>query len=101
VVAACTVGSAVGKALDGVWQRLPDWATVTGEWKIAGHPQGSEDAPRLPHRLMRDYLTVDTNARHAVAGIFNTYPLRSLLSRTNTLSAVLATSTHSPPFAPE
>lgn len=52
-------------------------------------------------RLMRDYLTAEMNARHAVADMFNTYPLRSLLSRTITVSGVLATSTHSPPFAPE
>jgi hypothetical protein len=47
------------------------------------------------------YLTVATNVRHALAGTFSTSPLRFWVSRTITAAGMLATSTHSPPFAPE
>ena len=47
------------------------------------------------------YLTAETNARQALAGTLSTSPFRSLVSRTITASAVVATSTHSPPLAPE
>ena len=47
------------------------------------------------------YLSVETNARQALADTLSTLPFRSLVSRTITVSAVVATSTHSPPLAPE
>ena len=47
------------------------------------------------------YFIVAMNARHALAGTLSISPLRFLVSRTMTASAALATSTHSPPFAPE
>jgi hypothetical protein len=40
-------------------------------------------------------------ARHALAGTLKMPLSRFLVSRTMTASAALATSTHSPPFAPE
>ena len=51
--------------------------------------------------LERGYFIAATNARHALAGTLSVPPLRFLVSRTMTASAALATSTHSPPFAPE
>lgn len=47
------------------------------------------------------YLSVETNTRQALAGTFSRLPFRSLVSRTSTVSVVAATSTHSPPLAPE
>ena len=47
------------------------------------------------------YLSAETNARQALGGTLSTLPVRSLVSRTSTVSAVAATSTHSPPLAPE
>jgi hypothetical protein len=47
------------------------------------------------------YLSAETNARQVPAGTLSTVPFRSLVSRTSTVSAVAATSTHSPPLAPE
>jgi hypothetical protein len=47
------------------------------------------------------YLTVEMNMRHVLTGTLSTYPLRSWVSRTITAAGMLATSTHSPPFAPE
>jgi hypothetical protein len=47
------------------------------------------------------YLTAERNACHALAGTLSVPPLRSLVSRTMTTLSALATSTHSPPFAPE
>ena len=64
-----------------------------------GHPRA-----RMPHdfaAICAGYLTAETNARQALTGTLSTLPLRSLVSRTITASAVVATSTHSPPLAPE
>ena len=47
------------------------------------------------------YFIAAMNACHALAGTLRVAPARSLVSRTITASAALATSTHSPPFAPE
>ena len=47
------------------------------------------------------YLTAETNMRQALVGTLSTSPLLSLESRTITASAVVATSMHSPPLAPE
>ena len=49
----------------------------------------------------RGYLIAAMNARQALAGTLSVSPLRFLVSRTITVPAALATSTHSPPFAPE
>lgn len=49
----------------------------------------------------RGYLIAAMNARHALTGTLSVSPSRFLVSRTITASAALATSTHSPPFAPE
>ena len=51
--------------------------------------------------MKRGYFIAAMNACHALAGILSIAPARSLVSRTITASSVLATSTHSPPFAPE
>jgi hypothetical protein len=51
--------------------------------------------------LERGYFIAAMNACHALAGTLNVVPARFLVSRTITASSVLATSTHSPPFAPE
>jgi hypothetical protein len=51
--------------------------------------------------LESGYFIAAMNARHALTGTLSDPPLRFLVSRTMTASAVLATSTHSPPFAPE
>ena len=51
--------------------------------------------------LERDHFISAMNARHTLAGTFRVPPSRFLVSRTMTASAALATSTHSPPFAPE
>jgi hypothetical protein len=73
------------------------------EWEI--RRQGTleaEEAPRLwAWRLGAGYFTAETNARHALAGTLSVALLRSLVSRTITAPAVVATSTHSPPLAPE
>ena len=47
------------------------------------------------------HFIVAMNARHVLAGTLSMPPSRFLVSRTMTVSAALATSTHSPPFAPE
>jgi hypothetical protein len=47
------------------------------------------------------YFTAETNACHALAGTLSVPLLRSLVSRTITTLVVAATSTHSPPLAPE
>jgi hypothetical protein len=47
------------------------------------------------------HLSAQTNARQALGGTLSTLPSRSLVSRTITVPAVAATSTHSPPLAPE
>lgn len=47
------------------------------------------------------YLSAQANARQAFGGTLSTLPFRSLVSRTITVPAVAATSTHSPPLAPE
>jgi hypothetical protein len=51
--------------------------------------------------LERGYFIAAMNARQAPAGTLSVSPLRFLVSRTITASTALATSTHSPPFAPE
>lgn len=61
----------------------------------------AEDAPRLRAWSRCDYFTAEMNARHALAGTLSVSLLRSLVSRTITVLAVAATSTHSPPLAPE
>jgi hypothetical protein len=67
---------------------------------------GAPPAAEMPHGdneldLERGYLIAAMNARHALAGTLSVAPARFLVSRTITASPVLATSTHSPPFAPE
>jgi hypothetical protein len=66
-----------------------------------GHPR----QPGMPRDneldLERGYFIAAMNARHALAGTLSIAPARFLVSRTITASSVLATSTHSPPFAPE
>ena len=47
------------------------------------------------------HFIVAMNARHALAVTLSMPPSRFFVSRTMTASAALATSTHSPPFAPE
>lgn len=47
------------------------------------------------------YFIAAMNARQAPAGTLSVSPSRFLVSRTITAPAALATSTHSPPFAPE
>jgi hypothetical protein len=71
----------------------------TGKYKRAS--SAAEDAPKCEPYLERGYFIAAMNARHALAGTLTVPPLRSLVSRTMTASAALATSTHSPPFAPE
>ena len=51
--------------------------------------------------LERGYFIAAMNVCHALAGTLSVAPARFLVSRTITASSVLATSTHSPPFAPE
>jgi len=51
--------------------------------------------------LERGHFISAMNARHAPAGTLRVPPSRFLVSRTMTALAALATSTHSPPFAPE
>ncbi len=51
--------------------------------------------------LEHGYFIAAMNARQALAGTLRVSPSRFLVSRTITASAALATSTHSPPFAPE
>ena len=51
--------------------------------------------------LVCGYFIAAMNARQTLAGTLSVSPLRFLVSRTITASAALATSTHSPPFAPE
>jgi hypothetical protein len=51
--------------------------------------------------LERGYFKAAMNARQALAGMLRVFPSRFLVSRTSTASGALATSTHSPPFAPE
>ena len=51
--------------------------------------------------LERGHFSSAMNARHALAGTLSAPPFRFLVSRTMTALATLATSTHSPPFAPE
>ncbi len=51
--------------------------------------------------LERGYFIEAMNACHTLAGTLSVAPARFLVSRTITASSVLATSTHSPPFAPE
>jgi hypothetical protein len=85
-----------------VWQPLPRLANrapgITGGRAVGR----SEDAPVRGDRLaVRCYLIVVMNMRHALAGTFSAGPLRSLVSRAVTVPGVLATSTHSPPSAPE
>ena len=67
----------------------------------AGHPR----LPGMPRDcelyLECDYFVAVMNARHALAGTLSAPPSRFLVSRTMTAPAALATSTHSPPFAPE
>ena len=53
------------------------------------------------YELERGYFIAEMKARHALAGTLSVSPSRFLVSRTITASAALATSTHSPPFAPE
>ena len=59
------------------------------------------DAPRYELDLESGYFIAAMNARHALAGTLSVAPARSLVSRTITAWPVPATSTHSPPFAPE
>ena len=59
------------------------------------------DVPRYELDLESGYFIAAMNARHAPTGTLSVPPLRFLVSRTMTASATLATSTHSPPFAPE
>jgi hypothetical protein len=47
------------------------------------------------------YLMAEMNARQALAGTLSMYPLRFWVSRIITAAGMLATSTHSPPLAPE
>ena len=61
----------------------------------------AEDAPRPLSEPERGYFIAAINARQALTGTLSVSPLRFLVSRTITASAALATSTHSPPFAPE
>ncbi len=81
-----------------VWQPLPRLAN-----RAPGILAGAfSDVPKT--RLcgkVQCYLIVVMNMRHAPAGTFSAGPLRSLVSRTVTSPGVLATSTHSPPSAPE
>ena len=67
--------------------------------------RGNLGKPRMPRvdrlALAPGYLICAMNARHALAATLKVPPWRSLVSRTMTTSAALATSTHSPPFAPE
>jgi hypothetical protein len=57
--------------------------------------------PVTAGELVCGYFIAAINARQALAGTLSVSPLRFLVSRTITASAALATSTHSPPFAPE
>jgi hypothetical protein len=61
-----------------------------------GMPRGGNELA-----LERRYFIAAMNACHALAGTLSVAPARFLVSRTITASSVLATSTHSPPFAPE
>jgi hypothetical protein len=67
----------------------------------SGHPRLSGTGRDCELYLESAYFVAAMNARHALAGTVNVPPLRSLVSRIITASATLATSTHSPPFAPE
>ena len=66
-----------------------------------GASPAAGDAPRNKLDLEHGYFVAAMNACHALAGTLSVAPARFLVSRTITLSSVLATSTHSPPFAPE
>jgi hypothetical protein len=62
----------------------------------------TEGAPRVTgFGLEIGHFIVAINARHVLAGTQSMPSSRFLVSRTMTASAALATSTHSPPFAPE
>ena len=61
----------------------------------------SRGCPVTADELERGYFIAATNARQALADTLSVPPSRFLVSRTSTASAALATSTHSPPFAPE
>jgi hypothetical protein len=60
-----------------------------------------EDARQSGLGLERGHFISAMKARQALAGTLRVPPSRFLVSRTMTASAALATSTHSPPFAPE
>ena len=62
-------------------------------------PQPRISQTQMP--ALSGYFVAAMNARHALAGTLSVPPSRFLVSRTMTASAALATSTHSPPFAPE
>jgi hypothetical protein len=90
--------------MDGVWQPLPSLATLhasqeNGETQT-GTPQAG-NAPRLRAWSRCGYFTAEMNTRHALAGTLSVPLPRFLVSRTITELAVVATSTHSPPLAPE
>jgi hypothetical protein len=90
--------------MDGIWQPLPTLATGVRLQETAAQMRTGMLEVSMPVDWLTDlggYLTVETNSRHALAGMLSAFPSRSWLSRTITVFAVLATSTHSPPFAPE
>ncbi len=81
-----------------MWQAAGRLGKLATEMRM-GHPQAG-----IPHNQAANcggYLTAETNARQALAGTLSTLPLLSFESRTSTAAAVVATSMHSPPLAPE
>jgi hypothetical protein len=74
------------------------WQTSRGkcEWGTLSR----EDA-QIGRLAVAGYLTEEMKMRQALAGTFSTLPSRSLVSRTITAPGAVATSTHSPPLAPE
>jgi hypothetical protein len=87
--------------MDGIWQRLSPVATDLIGTNADGASSENRRCPVTTQIWLGSYLTVEMNARHALAGTLSTYSLRFWVSRTITVAGTLATSTHSPPFAPE
>jgi hypothetical protein len=98
VLAGCARGNAdrIKRVASGngchLWQPPKGRETRTG---TTGFAEGARP------QIVSGYLTVAMNARHALAGTLSALPLRFWVSRTITAAGMLATSTHSPPFAPE
>jgi hypothetical protein len=81
-----------------MWQAVRRFGKLATENANGAPPREDAHEWRLAVPV---YLTAETNARQALAGTLSTSLFLSFESRTSTASFVVATSTHSPPLAPE